>query len=573
MDLTKYRDQINEVDDQILALLQKRAEISKKVGAVKAEAGDAQVYVPHRQKQVVERLKEQNAGKFPEAALEAIWAEILSASRSLQEPERVAFLGPVGSFGHLAARHHFGASTGFIPVHPQVDIFTEVEAGRADYGVVAIENSLQGTVRDVLERLQHTPLWICAETFQPIEHHLLSKSPLTEIRRVYSHPQPFAQCRAWISRYLSHADQIEVVSTSEAAQLASQEPAAAAIASELASEIYQVPIVANAIMDEPDNTTRFFIIGSQMADRSGYDRTSLFFAVRDKIGALYQALGILQEAELNLTYIESLPSRTQSWEYIFFAEMEGHIVDKRVILALEKLEALCQNVNVIGSYPRGDSLMSTLTQQIQAYAHKLGFELIGITPAARSETIARYRQWVKNGYAGEMGYLERHLPLKTDVRHLLAEAKSVISLAMNYYTLDPPKALAEDPARGQISRYAWGDDYHDVICQRLAELVDFIKQTAETELKTRVCVDTAPIIEREYAKKQGSVGSVRIPILSIGDPGLGISLQRYSSILPWNQTLLRSGAVVGLAHAASKRVRRTQLLNRICWILDSVSPI
>ncbi len=147
--------------------------------------------------------------------------------------------------------------------------------------------------------------------------------------------------------------------------------------------------------------------------------------------------------------------------------------------------------------------MSTLTQQIQARAHKLGFELVGIIPATQSETIARYQQWIENGYAGKMGYLERHLPLKRDVRQLLAEAKSVISLAMNYYTLDPPKPLAEDPARGQISRYAWGDDYHDIIRQRLSELVDFIKQTAETELQTRVCVDTAPIIEREYAEKAG----------------------------------------------------------------------
>lgn len=147
--------------------------------------------------------------------------------------------------------------------------------------------------------------------------------------------------------------------------------------------------------------------------------------------------------------------------------------------------------------------MLALTQQIHARANELGFELVGIIPATQSETIARYRQWIENGYAGKMGYLERHLPLKVDVRQLLAEAKSVISLAMNYYTLDPPKALAEDPARGQISRYAWGDDYHDVIRQRLSELVDFIKMTAETELKTRVCVDTAPIIEREYAQKAG----------------------------------------------------------------------
>ena len=147
--------------------------------------------------------------------------------------------------------------------------------------------------------------------------------------------------------------------------------------------------------------------------------------------------------------------------------------------------------------------MSTLTEQIQGRAHKLGFELVGIIPASQSETIARYQQWIENGYAGKMGYLEKHLPLKRDVRQLLSEAKSVISLAMNYYTLDPPKSLAEDPARGQISRYAWGDDYHDIIRQRLSELVDFIKQTAETELQVRVCVDTAPIIEREYAQKAG----------------------------------------------------------------------
>lgn len=353
MELTKYRDQINEIDDQILALLQKRAEISKQVGEVKAETGVAQVYVPHRQKQIIERLKARNHGDFPETALETIWTEILSASRSLQDPERVAFLGPVGSFGHLAALSHFGTSTELIPISPQIDIFTEVESGRADYGVVAIQNSAQGTVRDVLERFQRTPLWICAETFQPIRQHLLSKSPLSEIRCVYSHPQPFAQCKTWLRRHLSNAEQIEVVSTSEAAQRAAEEPSAAAIASELAGEIYQVPIVANTIMDEPDNTTRFFVIGRHMPDPSGHDQTSMFFAIRDKVGALYEALGILRKAELNLSYLESLPSRAKLWEYVFFGEMEGHIADDRVIVALEQLEELCRDVNVLGSYPRG----------------------------------------------------------------------------------------------------------------------------------------------------------------------------------------------------------------------------
>lgn len=353
MELKDYRDQINKIDDQILELLLKRAEISKQVGAVKAETGVANVYVPHRHKQVIERLKAQNQGAFPESALEAIWTEILSASRSLQEPERVAFLGPVGSFGHLASLCHFGSAAELIPVRPQIDVFTEVESGRADYGVVAIENSVQGTVRDVLERFQHTPLWICAETFQPIKQHLLSKSPLTEIKRIYSHPQPFAQCRTWLSRHMGNIEQVEVVSTSDAARQAAQEPNTAAIASQLASEIYQVPIVADAIMDDPNNTTRFFIIGSQVADPSGHDRTSLFFSIRDKVGALHQALGVLEKAQLNLNYLESLPSRAKPWEYIFFAEMEGHIVDERVIMALEQLEELCRNVNVLGSYPRG----------------------------------------------------------------------------------------------------------------------------------------------------------------------------------------------------------------------------
>jgi chorismate mutase/prephenate dehydratase len=353
LELTEYRDQINEIDDQILVLLQKRAEISLRVGALKAETGVASVYVPHRHKQVIERLKAQNRGAFPENALEAIWTEILSVSRSLQESERVAFLGPAGSFGHVASLSHFGSAAELIPVSPQIDIFTEVESGRADYGVVAIENSVQGTVRDVLERFQRTPLKICAETFQPVKQHLLSQSPLNEIKCIYSHPQPFAQCRTWLSRYMDGVEQIEVVSTSEAALRAAQEPSTAAIASELASEIYQIPVVANAIMDEPDNTTRFLVIGNHAAEPSGHDRTSLFFAIQDKVGALHQALGILEAARLNMSYLESLPFRAKPWEYIFFVEMDGHVADESVAAALEKLEALCRDVKILGSYPRG----------------------------------------------------------------------------------------------------------------------------------------------------------------------------------------------------------------------------
>lgn len=352
MELEEYRDQINQIDDRILSLLQERAEISKQIGAVKMETGAANVYVPHRHKAVIERLKVQNQRKLPEAALEAIWTEILSASRSLQVPERVAFLGPVGSFGHLASLCHFGSSAEMIPVRPQTDVFTEVEAGRADYGVVAIENSVEGTVRDVLERFQRTPLKICAELFQPVKQHLLSNSALVEIKRVYSHQQPFAQCRCWLNQHLKTAEQIEVVSTSEAAQRAAAESATAAIASELASEIYQVPIIADSIMDEPNNTTRFFVIGNHIAEQSSRDRTSLFFSIRDQVGALHQVLGILEKHRLNMSYLESLPSRTKPWEYIFFVELDGHIVDESVKSALGQLEMLCRSVEILGSYPR-----------------------------------------------------------------------------------------------------------------------------------------------------------------------------------------------------------------------------
>lgn len=357
-ELENYRDTINDIDDRILSLLQKRAEIAKQVGTFKTESGASNVYVPHRHREVIERLKARNQshgghGTFSDAAVEAVWTEILSASRALQAPERVAFLGPVGSFGHLASLCHFGSSVELVPVQPQADIFTEVEAGRADFGVVAIANSVQGTVRDVLERFQPTPLKICAEIYQPVKQHLLSRSPLSEIEKIYSHRQPFAQCRIWLNRFMKATEQIEVVSTSVAAQRAAAEPKTGAIASELASDIYQVPVVAESIMDEPNNTTRFFVIGECDAQPSGADRTSLFFAVRDKVGALHQILGILVRHELNMSYLESLPSRSKQWEYIFFVEMDGHVAEPNVRTALEQLEDLCRSVKILGSYPRG----------------------------------------------------------------------------------------------------------------------------------------------------------------------------------------------------------------------------
>ena len=352
MKLKELRDQINCIDEQLLNLLQKRAKIAETIGSIKADTG-TEIYVPHREGEILNRLKTQNLGIYPEDAIDKIWTAIFDASRTVQNPNRIAYLGPPGSFGHTASQSFFGVHSEMIPITPQVDIFTEVETGRADFGVVAIENSVHGTVRDVLERFQHTSLKICAEIFQPIRHHLISKSPLSEIQRIYSHRQPFAQCRLWLNKFMKSVEQVEVVSTSDAAQRAAAEPNTAAIASKLASEIYEVPVIADSIMDEPNNTTRFLIVGDQIVGKSGHDRTSIFFAVQDKVGALYEILGAIAKHELNLDKIESLPSRRKPWEYIFFADIDGHVDDDDVHAALELMEGLCRDVKILGSYPRG----------------------------------------------------------------------------------------------------------------------------------------------------------------------------------------------------------------------------
>lgn len=353
MELKKLRDQINHIDDKILKLLQERAELSKQVGRLKADMG-SEIHVPHREYEIITRIKQENFGIYPEDAIEKIWAEIFSASRGVQKPKkRIAYLGPLGSFGHTASEAFFGPKAELIPITPQTDIFTEVETGRADFGVVAIENSVHGTVRDVLERFLHTRLNICAEIYQPIRHNLISKFPLSKIQRIYSHSQTFAQCRLWLNKFMKSVEQIEVVSTSDAAQRAAAEQNSAAIASRLASEIYEVPIIADSIMDDPDNTTRFFVIGDQTVGKTGNDRTSIFFAIKDKIGALYEILGVFDKHQLNLRYIESLPSRTKPWEYIFYADIDGHTGDEEVRFVLESLEDMCRNVKILGSYPRG----------------------------------------------------------------------------------------------------------------------------------------------------------------------------------------------------------------------------
>ena len=354
MKLEDYRNLLDQIDDKILVLLQERAVIVKRVGELKSRTGVERIYAPHREQEILSRLEMQNRGQFPSDALHKIYTEIISACRALERPLSIAFLGPVGSFGHAASSHIFGTSVQFIAVTPQPNIFTTVESGRADYGVVAIENSTHGTVRDVLEMFQYTTLQICGECFLPIEQHLLSQSPLAQITKIYSHPQAFAQCRQWLGQNLSGVQQIEVSSTSEAAELAANDPNTGAIAGQLAGEIYGLSVVGESIMDRANNTTRFLVIGSHSAARTGRDRTSLIFAVKDKVGALWEVLQVLKNYEINMSKIESLLSRTKAWEYVFFVDLEGHAEDENLRKALTEIEGLCVLVKILGTYPAGE---------------------------------------------------------------------------------------------------------------------------------------------------------------------------------------------------------------------------
>jgi len=278
-DIEKLRKKIDEIDAEILNLLNNRTKLVLQIGEVKSKNND-NVYVPHREKAIIERLKKLNNGHFPNDALEIIYREIFSVSRVLERPISAAYLGPEGSFGHAASIKHFGSSTNYIPIQPQTDIFLEVEAERADYGVVAIENSIDGSVRDTQDMFMESNLQICAEIMMPISHNLLSNSPAEKIEKIYSHPQPFAQCRNWLKNNVKDLEQIAVSSTSEAAMLAAKEDGAAAIASKLAAKLYELKILYENIQDRSDNTTRFVVIGKHCGGKSDDDRTSVLFAVR-----------------------------------------------------------------------------------------------------------------------------------------------------------------------------------------------------------------------------------------------------------------------------------------------------
>jgi len=353
----KLRNKIDSLDQEILDLLKQRGNIALEIRKLKKE-NSLGVYDPVREKLIENKLKDLNQGPLSDDSVLNIFREIISACRSLQQPTTVAYLGPQGSFSHQAAYNEFGGSSELIPVSSFEEIFEEVENGRASFGIVPVENTIGGSVGIVLDLLSRSELPIIAELYERINHFLLSKSgDIKDIKIVASHPQPVAQCKKWLNKNLPGAEILETSSTAEAARLASKRKNLAAIASEYSASIYKLGVVQKNIEENSQNTTRFFVIGNKPNKPTGNDRTSIVFSLKDKPGALQKSFfQPFADAKVNLTKIESRPSKDRSWEYLFFVDFKGHAEDKLIKSLLKKLDKGCIYLKVLGSYPAGKSM-------------------------------------------------------------------------------------------------------------------------------------------------------------------------------------------------------------------------
>jgi chorismate mutase/prephenate dehydratase len=349
--LRNLRSQIDKHDLQILDLINKRAALASEIGKVKNDHG-SEVFTPAREEEVFKNVVEANKGPLDEATIRAVFREIMSGSRALQKVLKVAYLGPEYSFSHLAAVERFGQAVEFMRVGSIAAVFEEVNRGHADFGVVPLENSTDGRVADTLDMFLRLPqIKICAEVRLRIHHNLIANCEQQEIRRVYSKEQALSQCRNWLSKNVPHAQIVPVASTATAAELATKEPGAAAVASRQAAVQYGLRILFPDIEDSPNNETRFAVVGYLECGKTGSDKTAIMFRVPHNPGSLVAALDIFKQNKLNLTWIESFPARTAKPEYVFFVDFEGHVEDAKVKRALTALQEHCEQLSILGSYP------------------------------------------------------------------------------------------------------------------------------------------------------------------------------------------------------------------------------
>ena len=329
MSLDSLRAEIDELDREIVKLFNRRARAAKEIGALKAENSGAS-YDPTRERCVYEALGKANDGPLPDSALRSIWREVMSASLALQQPVRVAYFGPAGTFTHQAARAKFGSSVEYVHQSTIPGVFAAVATGRADCGIVPIENSTEGPVNATIDALAETPLRIISEIYLPIRLALLGRGEIASVRRVYSHAQPLAQARVYLAEHLPAAEVHETVNTAEGRD---------------------VEVLARDIEDASDNETRFFVVAKEPAGRTGRDKTTMIVSIKDEVGALHSMLSSFRDKGVNLTNLQSRPSRRRAWDYLFFIDCEGHIEDAPVAAAVGELESKSRHVQVLGSYP------------------------------------------------------------------------------------------------------------------------------------------------------------------------------------------------------------------------------
>lgn len=357
--ITTVRDGIDSIDNQVLELLKKRLALAKSIGQLKDESKRAK-WDPLRERQIYQRLTELNKGAFPDKALHSIFHEIITTCRLSQQKINVSYLGPEATFSHLAGVKYFGHSATYSPMESIDEVFSEVEKGRTDYGIVPVENSIEGAVFSTLDSFMKYKIKICGEMRMDITHNLVCRSgDINDIQTVASHAQPLAQCREWLRKHLPSCPTLPVFSTGAAAQMAANNPNIGAIATSLAIKTYDLQVVVSGIEDYRGNTTRFLVIGKESPSASGADRTSLLLGLMDRPGALNEILTILSDAGINLAKIESRPIKGKHWKYLFFIDLMGHIEDKSIKDCCETLKDVCSYFEWLGSYPRSDSSTDT----------------------------------------------------------------------------------------------------------------------------------------------------------------------------------------------------------------------
>jgi chorismate mutase / prephenate dehydratase len=348
--LPQLRSRIDAIDARLVRLLNDRTKLVLEVGKVKHTAGE-EFYAPDREEAVFQRVTGRNTGPLPSEMLRAIYREIISSALALEKPLVIAYLGPEATYSHMAAVKNFGASLRYEPLPNIADVFTDVAKGRADYGVVPIENSTEGAVTHTYDMFVDSDLKICAQILLPIRHNLMSAGARDQIKKLYSIGQVFAQCRQWLQVNLPHVELVEVSSSTRAAEIAKQEPHSGALASLLAAEKYGMTIHDANIQDSSENVTRFLVIGRKYPRPTGKDKTSLMFAVQDRVGALHDCVAAFKKFKINMTKIESRPNRKKAWEYYFFVDVLGHADDLQVKKSLAELAKHTMFVKILGSYP------------------------------------------------------------------------------------------------------------------------------------------------------------------------------------------------------------------------------